>query len=136
MKKSVAAATLFCLVEEIIMRKNTLKVYAWTLGLGFIYFVWVRFFDGGIPCFYLLTTGNECGSCGISRMMLSIISLDFKSAFFYNPVLFVAFWVWNAVGLGCILEKPKFLLKPAFFYTLLALTVLGIILLGLWRSLY
>ena len=36
-------------------------------------------------------TGLHCPGCGITRMLLSILKLDFYQAFRYNPVLFVMF---------------------------------------------
>ena len=55
----------------------------------------------GIPCvlyegtehlFKLLKIEHEgikCAGCGLSRMLISIVKLDFVSAFCYNPFLFV-----------------------------------------------
>jgi len=36
-------------------------------------------------------TGLHCPGCGITRMLLSILKLDFYQAFRYNPLLFVMF---------------------------------------------
>lgn len=42
----------------------------------------------GIPCPVHYFTGLYCPSCGISRMCLALLSLDFQTAFHYNPCLF------------------------------------------------
>jgi len=34
-------------------------------------------------------TGFDCASCGITRMIVSAVKLDFAAAFSFNPVLFV-----------------------------------------------
>ena len=55
----------------------------------------------GIPCVFYKGTeyifkilkinheGIKCAGCGLSRMLISIVKLDFVSAFWYNPFLFV-----------------------------------------------
>lgn len=53
------------------------------------YYFLLTFFNVGIPCLFHEITGLLCPGCGITRMILSILHLDFKSAFQYNPVIFV-----------------------------------------------
>ena len=36
-------------------------------------------------------TGLKCPGCGVTRMILRILHLDFKTAFFYNPAIFCLF---------------------------------------------
>ena len=43
-----------------------------------------------IPCPILLVTKKYCPGCGITRMFLSILSLDFYQAFRYNPLIFIS----------------------------------------------
>ena len=43
----------------------------------------------GIPCIFNLITGLKCPGCGITRMFLSILKLEFPKAFSFNPVIFV-----------------------------------------------
>lgn len=42
----------------------------------------------GIPCPVHYATGLYCPSCGVSRMLLNLLKLDFKTAFRYNQCLF------------------------------------------------
>lgn len=42
----------------------------------------------GIPCPLHFSTGLYCPSCGVSRMLLNMLKLDFKAAFRYNQCLF------------------------------------------------
>lgn len=52
-------------------------VYAWICGLlGF-----------GIPCVFQKITGWQCPGCGVSRMCLCLLRLDFQGAFRANPVI-------------------------------------------------
>ena len=43
----------------------------------------------GLPCPVRLLTGFYCPGCGVSRMVLSLIKLDFYGAFRYNPLVFI-----------------------------------------------
>lgn len=42
-----------------------------------------------IPCPFHLITGFYCPGCGVTRMIFSILKLDFYQAFRYNPLLFI-----------------------------------------------
>lgn len=42
----------------------------------------------GIPCLIKKFTHHYCPGCGITRMCMSILSLDFYQAFRYNPLVF------------------------------------------------
>ncbi len=43
----------------------------------------------GIPCLFHRITGLRCPGCGITRMLSSLMVLDFKAARAANPFLFV-----------------------------------------------
>lgn len=53
------------------------------------YYFLLTFFNVGIPCLFHKFTGLLCPGCGITRMILAILHLDFKSAFRYNQVVFI-----------------------------------------------
>ncbi len=55
---------------------------------GIIYFI-ITQFGIAIPCIFRRITGFLCPGCGISRMCISIIKLDFYSAFRYNQACFL-----------------------------------------------
>ncbi|MCQ2484835.1 MAG: DUF2752 domain-containing protein [Clostridia bacterium] len=40
-----------------------------------------------IPCVFHLITGLQCPGCGTTRMLASLVRLDFRSAWHYNPVV-------------------------------------------------
>lgn len=42
-----------------------------------------------IPCLFHSFTGFYCPGCGITRCILSLLSGDFKQAFFYNMLVFI-----------------------------------------------
>ena len=63
--------------------------YGIILGIGILYYVFVSLTNVGIPCFFRLVTGLQCPGCGISRMLMALVRLDFVSAFHHNPVVFL-----------------------------------------------
>ena len=74
------------------MKKRLVSVlikYAVLIFIGTAYLVWVLITDLKIPCPFYFITNLYCPGCGITRMLVSIAKLDFHSAFYYNPLLFV-----------------------------------------------
>ena len=43
----------------------------------------------GIPCVFHTVTGLDCPSCGVTRMCLALLRLDFAAAFRYNAAILV-----------------------------------------------
>ena len=68
---------------------NVLNRYAIILSVLLAYLVWILITDIKIPCIIYQITSFQCPSCGLTRMCLSLFRFDFKSAFYYNPYLFV-----------------------------------------------
>ena len=66
-----------------------IKRYVVVLLCGAGYAVFVLVTGWGIPCPIYTITGLKCPACGVSRMILSVLRLDFSSAYQYNPFLFV-----------------------------------------------
>lgn len=69
-----------------VISNNVLYV---TLFLG--YYFLNTFFKLTIVCPFYSITHLYCPGCGITRMLFSLLKFDFKSAFSYNPLLFVLF---------------------------------------------
>ena len=60
------------------------------LGAGLFYaFICILAGHPLIPCLFHTVTGLYCPGCGVSRMCLSILSLDFASAFKANAAVFL-----------------------------------------------
>lgn len=57
--------------------------------LGFLYFVWLRVTNLGIPCVFRKVTGLLCPGCGITTMILCLSRLDWEGAYAANPFLLV-----------------------------------------------
>ena len=57
--------------------------------MGIAYGVFVSLAGFGIPCIFYTLTGLKCPACGVTRMAVSLLRLDFVSAFRYNPFLLI-----------------------------------------------
>ncbi len=91
----------------------------------------------GIPCLLHLLTGLECGSCGITRALVSALRLDFSAAFSYNLLwpLFPAWFLWVAVAdVVAYLRRGTAPLLPGKPWVHLALLA-AVILYGVLRNL-
>ena len=44
-----------------------------------------------IPCPIKYLTGISCAGCGMTRALLSVLSLDFSAAFYYHPLWILLF---------------------------------------------
>lgn len=93
------------------------------------YYVLLSYFKLGIPCIFHKITGLLCPGCGISRMIVAMIHLDFQLAYLYNPVIFVfspliiyfcirlyIAWIKNQ---SCILNRIEIFLLYVLIITLL-----------------
>ena len=69
--------------------KSTLIKYGVIFGIALAYLIFVLCTGLGIPCVFHAITKLECPGCGVTRMLISVVKLDFVSAFWYNPFLFV-----------------------------------------------
>lgn len=118
------------------MRKSILKIYTCLALVAGAYWIWFKMTGLGLPCYYLTVHGYECPGCGLTRMVFSILQLQFGRAFLYNPVGFVAFFLWNAVAALCWCGKIRPAKLPVLCYSLLSVTMAAFLIQGLLRNLY
>ncbi len=114
---------------------NVLKRYGAILIVLLCYLAWVLITDIKIPCLIYQITSFQCPSCGITRMCLALSRLDFKSAFYYNPYLFVTL----PIVLLCVIfgeveyiRKGKFSLGKLKY--LMTLEIVGFVIFGILRN--
>ena len=74
------------------MKNRIFKLISILFLLIILFFVYIFLYNNyqlNIPCYFSLVTGLDCPGCGITRMVLSILILDFYQAFRYNPLVFI-----------------------------------------------
>ena len=114
---------------------NVLKRYSLILLVLLGYLVWVLITDIKIPCLIYQITSFQCPSCGITRMCLSLVKLDFKSAFYYNPYVLVV----SPVVLFCVIfGEIRYICKGTYslgkLKYLLNIAAVGFIIFGILRN--
>jgi hypothetical protein len=57
--------------------------------VGLAYYGVVKLTGWGLPCPFHLLTGWHCPGCGISRMFMALLELDFMGALGYNALVLV-----------------------------------------------
>lgn len=67
---------------------QVVKPVVQVLLAGIIYVIFIKLTGWAIPCPIKLVTGKFCPGCGISRMLLAMLRLDFKGAYYANRLLF------------------------------------------------
>ena len=75
---------------------RTLAIAGALLAAGLAYGFFVQMTGWAVPCVFRKATGFLCPGCGISRMCLALMQLDFRAAFSYHPVviLLAPFWLY------------------------------------------
>ncbi|MEG1858689.1 MAG: DUF2752 domain-containing protein [Pseudoflavonifractor sp.] len=71
-------------------KQRLLRVFAWAgllVTAGLAYALFVRSTGWSIPCPFHLVTGLLCPGCGVTRMCLALLRLDFAGAWAANPGL-------------------------------------------------
>ena len=116
------------------MGKKILRIYGIIILVGLAYWLWIRLTGLQIPCLYLATTGLRCPGCGTTRMLLSLLRLDFGAAFSYNPVVFILFCMWNLIALLCVSDRFKWIQQPRILYFLLGLSIAVLVVFGILRN--
>ncbi|MBQ3583692.1 MAG: DUF2752 domain-containing protein [Lachnospiraceae bacterium] len=74
------------------MKQRAFTIFKYAISIlviGILYGIFVMNTGYGIPCMFRLVTGYQCPGCGISRMCMALMKLDFKAAYQYNPLLFL-----------------------------------------------
>lgn len=74
---------------------------------GMIYAAAVSAIGWGIPCLFRVMTGLKCPGCGVSRMCLSLLRLDFKTAWEYNPAVMALLPLGAAVFIDMSVKYVK-----------------------------
>lgn len=104
-----------------------------TLSIGCAYFLVVRYTGLSIPCPFRLITGYLCPGCGITTMMLALLSGDIQTAIVANPFLFYTGPLLITCSLYYYIGKQNWLMKgieKGFF----PLYLLGLLAFAFYRN--
>ena len=73
------------------MKKRVLKLSSILFLIGVVTIIYSVLFKFGIviPCVFYELTGLYCPGCGVTRMIFSLLKLDFYQAFRYNILVFL-----------------------------------------------
>ena len=71
-------------------RNEVIKGILILLGIGMLYALFSTITGLRIPCVVYALTGLYCPGCGVTRMCLSLLRFDFRTAFFCNQLLFLS----------------------------------------------
>lgn len=83
-------------------RRRLIKLCLTIAGIGaagLLYALFVSVTGIGIPCVFRLVTGLKCPGCGVSRMCMALLHLDFKTAWHSNPAVMAMLPLGTAVAL-------------------------------------
>lgn len=107
-----------------------LKKYKDTICLvGTIVFIYAIFDLVGIGCPIKFVTGISCLGCGMTRAWLSVLRLDFSSAFYFHPL-----FVLPPIAVILYLLKSKINIK---IYKIIMLTMItAFIIIYLYRLIF
>ena len=109
------------------IKYSKMKLILILISFLIIYFILNELLDVGIPCLFYEITGYYCPGCGITRVLFSLLKLDFYQAFRYNPLIFILIIITGIYWL------VKFILKkfmnisieiPNYVYYILLIIVI------------
>lgn len=81
----------------------------------------------GIPCFFHEITGFYCPGCGVTRLLFSLLKLDFYQAFRYNQLIFILLILAGIYGIIKLIYKDFELPKWVVTVLLIISIVFGIL---------
>ena len=112
--------------------KKILKEYksfiVFCIGFLIISIIKYLFTGSGIPCIFSEITGLSCPGCGISRMLISMLKLEFYQAFRYNPLVFILLIISSIISVIILILRYKFNKKvviPNWIYMCLLVNLIA-----------
>lgn len=100
------------------------------ISIGVIIFIYVSsiFITGaGLPCLIRKYTHLYCPGCGITRMFISLFSLNFYQAFRYNPLVFtylLLYIIYTLINvIRVYLKKAKISLNNGIYIILIVVAI-------------
>lgn len=91
-------------------RKRLIRVITYALCIftaGLVYGTFAKYTGLAIPCPIYTITGLKCPGCGVTRMCMALMQLDFDRAFSCHPVLFLLLIPLGIVCMGYAVTYVK-----------------------------
>ena len=118
---------------ENIQKKKIISILILFLVLV-IYHLLSHLFNFRIPCIFYEITGLYCPGCGVTRMLFSLINLDFYQAFRYNPLVFIILRLYIIYLIIKIIAKLLFKKNLKIPQVILNIIIILLILYGILRN--
>ena len=83
-----------------------------------------RYFGFSIPCVFHEITGFYCPGCGVTRMLFSLLKLDFYQAFRYNPLLFILLILFLMCKIIELVKKRKIVFSEKVYYVIIVILLI------------
>ena len=89
-----------------------------------------------LKCIFHEITGLHCPGCGVTRMISSILRLDFYQAFRYNPLVFILSPFLLIYGIIKLYEGmyDKFILNKRFEKIIVTFVIILLVIFGILRN--
>ncbi len=108
-------------------RTSKVKIAIVLFLLFLLYYFLNQRYSFSIPCLFHEITGLYCPGCGITRLLFSLLQLDFLNAFKSNPLIFVLIVLYMGYLLLKIvlkITKNKEITIPNYVYYILLVIVI------------
>ena len=112
------------------LKKSKIIIFI-TLLLSITYLYLNKRFSFYIPCLFHKITHLYCPGCGLTRMIISILKLNFYQAFRYNPLLFIMLpfiIIYEIIYYINWIQDKNFTISKKIWYILLIITIIYTIL--------
>ena len=116
------------------MSRTEKKVWATVLAISVAYVIFVAVTEKKIPCFFYTNFGVKCPGCGVTRMFVSMLKLDFCAAFWFNPVMFILFFVWACIAILYIWGRFKIIKNIVFLKYMAIISLVIAAIFGIVRN--
>lgn len=88
------------------------------------YYFLNKYFNFSIPCIFYKLTNLYCPGCGVTRMLFSLIKLDFYQSFRYNPLVFILLIIYLLFKVICLLQNKKIKIPEYVYYVILIVLII------------
>lgn len=121
------------------MQKRLFRLLLWCgagLCAGLLYALFIRVVGFGVPCLFHTFTGLWCPACGVSRMCLALLRLDFAAAFRCNPAIFVL----SPLGIAVAVRQAWLYVKTGRPHLskaemgIITFLIVALLVFGVWRN--